>query len=67
MDNENHMKNASKSFAKGARNAGEHASHGRVLDAVGSAFEGTATAATELAKSASQRVAHLVDSNTDDQ
>lgn len=59
--NENHMKNASDSFAKGAKKASDHAAHGRVVDALGSAFEGTTTAAKELAKSASERVANVME------
>ncbi|MCY0875266.1 MAG: hypothetical protein OWT28_03175 [Firmicutes bacterium] len=66
MGNDNHMKNASESFSKGAQRASEHASHGRVIDAVQSAWEGTATAAVELGKSASERISNVADGASKD-
>lgn len=58
--NENHMKKAGQGFNRGMNNAREEAATGDVLDSVGAAITGTATAATELAKSAADRVTNVV-------
>lgn len=64
MGNENHMKNAGDSFAKGAKRAQDEAAHGNVTNAVGAAVEGTTTAAAELAKSAAAQISQMVNPDT---
>ena len=48
------LRNAGQSIAKGAANATDALSEGRILDAAESAWEGTATAAKDVAKSAAK-------------
>ena len=60
MENKNHINKAGESFTKGTANAQHEAAQGRMLDAAESAWEGTATAATELAKSTADSVRSAV-------
>lgn len=48
------LRNAGQSIAKGAANTADALSEGRILDAAESAWEGTATAAKDVAKSAAK-------------
>ena len=50
------LRNAGKSIAKGAENTTDALSEGRLMDAAESAWESTATAARETAKSVAKAV-----------
>lgn len=66
MANENHIRHAGRSIARGARNAADAASEGRMGDAAESAWEGTATAARETGKSAAKGTQELLDGRDED-
>ncbi|MCY0901695.1 MAG: hypothetical protein OWU32_05830 [Firmicutes bacterium] len=61
MGDQNHMKKAGQSLDQASRKAQQQVGQGDTAGALGSVLQGATNAATELAKSAADRVSSAID------